>query len=75
MILDSDQHIFHAKWMSDIFSVGMFQYCLEKYLVTLILLSLDLSFFENTVDPDQLASDEAIWSGSIQFSKLVENVC
>ena len=27
---------------------------------TLVLLNPDLSIFENTVDPDQLASDEAI---------------
>ena len=33
-----------------------------KYIVclTLILLNQQLSFFENTADPDQLASDEAI---------------
>ena len=29
-------------------------------ILTLVLLSLDFSIFENTVDPDQLASDEAI---------------
>ena len=28
--------------------------------LNLVLLSPDLSLFENTVDPDQLASDEAI---------------
>ena len=28
-------------------------------ILTLVLLSPDLSFFEKTVDPDQLASDEA----------------
>ena len=28
--------------------------------VTLVLLNLDLFFFESTVDPDQLVSDEAI---------------
>ena len=28
--------------------------------LTLVLLNQDLSFFENTVDPDELASDEAI---------------
>ena len=28
--------------------------------LTLVLLSLDLSFFENIVDPDQMASNEAI---------------
>ena len=31
------------------------------WLLTLILLNLDLlSFFENGIDPDQMASDEAI---------------
>ena len=29
-------------------------------------------FFENSVDPDQLASDEAIWSGSTGFSFAIE---
>ena len=33
---------------------------LFKALLTLVMLNLDLSFFENTVEPDQLASDEAI---------------
>ena len=28
--------------------------------LTLVLLNPDLSIFENTVDPDQMASDEAI---------------
>ena len=28
--------------------------------ITLVLLNLQLSIFENTVDPEQLASDEAI---------------
>ena len=38
----------------------------SKYLgfgeanLTLVLLNLDISFLENYVDPDQLASDEAI---------------
>ena len=32
-------------------------------------------FFENTVGPDQLASDEAISSGSTLFSTLIENTC
>ena len=30
-----------------------------KSMSTLVLLNLDLSLFENTVDPDQLASDKA----------------
>ena len=40
------------------------------YLQTRVLLSLDSSFFENTVDPDQLASE-----GSTMFSILIENTC
>ena len=31
-----------------------------------------LYIFDNTADPDQLASDEAIWLGSTQFSTLIE---
>ena len=31
-----------------------------EYILELVVLEQDLSFFENTVDPDQLASDEAI---------------
>ena len=40
--------------------------------ITLVLLNLQLSIFENTVDPEQLASDEAIWLGSLLFSILIE---
>ena len=29
--------------------------------------------FVNTVDPDQLASDEEIWLGSSLFSAVIEN--
>ena len=34
-----------------------------------------LFFFENRVDPDQMASDEAIWSGSTLFSTLIVITC
>ena len=37
------------------------------------LLILDLSFFENTVASDQLASEEAILSGSTLFSTLINS--
>ena len=37
------------------------------------MLSPDWSYLENTVDPDQLASNEAIWSGSTVFSNPIEN--
>ena len=40
--------------------------------ITLVLLNPQLSIFENTVDPEQLACDEAIWSGSVMFSTLIE---
>ena len=42
-------------------------------LLTIVLLNPDLSFFENTVDLYQLASDEAIWSGSTLLQTLIEN--
>ena len=41
----------------------------------LFLLNANLSFIENTVDPDQLASDQAGCSGSTQFSILIDNIC
>ena len=31
------------------------------WLITPVLVNQDLFLFESTVDPDQLASDEAIW--------------
>ena len=43
--------------------------------LTLILLNTDLSFFENTVDPDQLAFDEYILSGSTLFSIMPVFFC
>ena len=39
-------------------------------MLTIVLLNSDVSFFENTVEPDQQVSDEAIWSGSTLFSFL-----
>ena len=36
--------------------------------ITLVVLKPDLSLLKNNVDPDQLASDEVIYSGSILFS-------
>ena len=52
----------------------------RKWILTLVLLNqdlcfiIDLRFFENTVDPDQMASHEAIWSGYTLFSTLHVNV-
>ena len=51
----------------------------SKYLgfgeanLTLVLLNPDVSSLENYVDPDQLASDEASWSGSAMFSIQPQN--
>ena len=42
------------------------------HIITLVLLNPQFSIFENTVGTEQLASDEAIWSGSVLFSTLIE---
>ena len=44
------------------------------YLVLkLIMLNSDISSLENSVDPDQLASYEASWSGSTVFQAASES--
>ena len=40
-----------------------------------VLLYPDIFFLETTVDPYQLASNEAIWSGSTLFSNLIDKPC
>ena len=40
---------------------------LKLYKLTLILLVTTTPTFANSVDPDQMASEEAIWSGSTLF--------
>ena len=42
----------------------------NKYSIfsTLVLLNLDMAAFSNSVDPDQMASSEANWSGSALFA-------
>ena len=42
--------------------------------LTLVLLSLDIPYFVNSVDPDQLASEEANWSGSALFAIKYANL-
>ena len=37
-------------------------------MLTLILLNLDIPCFANSVDSDQVASEEANWSGSALFA-------
>ena len=62
--------------------ISDFFYLKLKILVpwglTLILLFTTTPTFANSVDPDQMASKEAIWSGStlfvIQFVNLNENI-
>ena len=41
---------------------------LYSVLLTLVLLNPDIIAFANSVDPDQLASEEANWSGSALFA-------
>ena len=36
---------------------------------------MDIFFLENSVDPGQMASEEAIWSASTLFSNLLVNTC
>ena len=51
---------------------------LSAEILTLILLFMTTPAFANSVDPDQMASEEAVWSGStlfiIQFVNLNENI-
>ena len=42
--------------------------------LTLVLLSPDIPCFANSVDPDQLASEEANWSGSALFAIKYANL-
>ena len=42
--------------------------------LTLVLLKRDISCFANSVDPDQLASEEANWSGSALFAIKYANL-
>ena len=48
MALNYHNHSFHKK------TYNLHHY--RKRLLTLIMLSMDISYFENSVDPDQLAS-------------------
>ena len=41
---------------------------------TLVLLNADMSGFANSVDPDQLASEETNWSGSALFAIKYVNI-
>ena len=44
--------------------IGMFSWC---WSLTLLLLNTPYPVLANSVDPDQLASEEANWSGSAIF--------
>ena len=48
-----------------IYRIDNFLFCI--FTLTFILLKLNVSSTENSVDPDQLASSEASWSGSSLF--------
>ena len=49
-------------------------YILWHANLTLVLLNPDISWFANSVDPDQLASEEANWSGSALFAIKYANL-
>ena len=44
----------------------VFWFC--PFMLTLVPLNPDIPCFANSVDPDQLASEEANWSGSALFA-------
>ena len=46
----------------------------ELSSLTLVLLNPDIPCFANSVDPDQLASEEANWSGSALFAIKYANL-
>ena len=63
---------------SDELPTALLNYSLRVCMLTLILLFTTTPTFANSVDPDQMASEEAIWSGPtlfvIQFMNLNENI-
>ena len=42
-------------------------FLVESSILTLLLLNMTCPVLANSVDPDQLASEKANWSGSAQF--------
>ena len=50
------------------------QKCKSCVFLTLVLLNPDIPCFANSVDPDQLASEEANWSGSALFAIKYANL-
>ena len=45
-----------------------------QFFLTLVLLNPDIPCFADSVDPDQLASEEANWSGSALFAIKYANL-
>ena len=50
-----------------------FKFRFILFIFPLVLLYLDIFSFENSVDPDLMASEEVIRSGSTLFQKQPEN--
>ena len=46
----------------------------RSFFLTLVMLNPDIFCFANSVDPDQLASEEANWSGSALFAIKYANL-
>ena len=75
------QSIYLAWYLQNIKRIALFVHSLLQqceHNLTLIQLFTTTPTFANSVDPDQMASEEAIWSGStllvIQFVNLNENI-
>ena len=52
----------------------MFEFSPKINNIIAVLLNTDLSFFENTIDPDNQAYNEAIWSWSTLFWTRIEKI-
>ena len=62
-------------WINRNFSLIVTYLALNKKIyLTLVLLNPDITCFANSVDPDQLASEEANWSGSALFAIKYANL-
>ena len=44
---------------------------MSVFILSQVLLDLDIFFLENSVGPGQMASEEAIWSASTPFSNML----
>ena len=68
----------YVLWVTQSHLIFLVEHSNFSDMLTLILLFMTTPTFTNNVDPDQMASEETIWSGStlfvIQFVNLNKNI-